>query len=338
MKAVAYTHCHPADHPEAFETVVLEDPPEPKGHELLVEIRAVGVNPVDTRLRAKADPAGEKRVLGYDAAGIVRARGPEAAFFHVGDEVFYAGVVNRPGSNAQLQLVDERITGHKPKTLSFAQAAAMPLTSITAWEALFDRLRIPRGGTPSGDAVLITGGAGGVGSMAVQLARRLTGLKVITTASRPETRAWCEQMGAHHVLDHSQDLGPQIRALGLPLPYIVSVTQTEKHWNALADAVAPQGGICVIDELRGVDAQRIRPKAAFLAFEAMFARALHQTADMVAQHHLLEEVSHMIDAGALRHTMTRNLGPLNAASLAEAHQLVEGGRMIGKVVLEGIPA
>ncbi|HEY4250134.1 MAG TPA: zinc-binding alcohol dehydrogenase family protein [Roseomonas sp.] len=338
MKAVAYTHCHPANHPDAFDDVVLEDLPEPKGHELLVEIRAVSVNPVDTRLRAKADPAGEKRVLGYDAAGIVRARGPEAAFFHVGDEVFYAGVVNRQGSNAQFQLVDERIVGHKPKTLSFAEAASLPLTAITAWEALFDRLRIPRGGTPSGDAVLITGGAGGVGSIAVQLARRLTGLKVITTASRPETRAWSEQNGAHHVLDHSRDLGPQIKALGLPLPYIFSVRDTETHWNALADALAPQGGICVIDEMHGVDVQRIRPKAGFLAFEAMFARPLNRTADMVAQHHLLEEVAHMVDAGALRHTMTKNLGPLTATSLAEAHQLVESSSMIGKVVLEGIPA
>jgi NADPH2:quinone reductase len=338
MKAVAYTHCHPADHPDAFADVVLPDPPDPKGHELLVEIRAVSVNPVDTKLRAKADPAGETRVLGFDAAGIVRARGPEAGFFHVGDAVFYAGVVNRPGSNAQLQLVDERIVGHKPKSLAFAEAAALPLTAITAWEALFDRLRITRGGTPQGDAILITGGAGGVGSIAVQLARRLTGLKVITTASRPETRAWCEQMGAHHILDHSQDLGPQLKALGLPLPCIFSVTQTATHWNALADALAPQGGICVIDEMQGADVQRIRPKAAFLAFEAMFARALNRTPDMVAQHHLLDEVSHLIDAGALRHTMTRNLGPLSAASLAEAHQAVESGRMIGKVVLEGIPA
>jgi NADPH2:quinone reductase len=336
MKAVAYTHCHPATHPDCFHDLILPDPPVPKGRELLVEVRAVSINPVDTKLRANADPAGEPRVLGFDAAGIIRARSPEASLFQVGAEVFYAGVVNRAGSNAQFQLVDERIVGHKPRTLSFAEAAGLPLTGITAWEALFERLRIQRGGAANGAAVLITGGAGGVGSIAIQLARRLTALKVITTASRPETRAWCEEMGAHHILDHSRDLKPQITALGLTIPYIFSVTQTDQHWNALADALAPQGGICVIDEIKTANLQRIRPKAGFLAFEAMFARALNNTPDMIAQHHLLDEISHLVDTGALRHTMTRNLGPLTANSLAEAHALVESGRMIGKVVLEGI--
>lgn len=338
MRAVGYRDSLPIT--EAASLLDLELPkPAPEGRDLLVEVKAISVNPVDTKMRMRAKPEGETpMVLGWDAAGVVVATGPETTLFKPGDAVYYAGALNRPGTNAEFHLVDERITGAKPATLGFAAAAALPLTSITAWEAMFDRLQVARAVPGAARAILIIGGAGGVGSIAVQLARRLTGLKVVTTASRPETRAWCEQMGAHHVLDHSQDLGPQIRALGLRLPYIFSVTQTEKHWNALADALAPQGGICVIDEMQGADAQRIRPKAGFLAFEAMFARALHQTPDMVAQHHLLEEVSHMIDAGALRHTMTRNLGPLSATSLAEAHQLVEGGRMIGKVVLEGIPA
>lgn len=336
MKAVAYTHCRTTTEPDCFVDITLPDPPAPLGRELLVEIRAVSVNPVDTKLRAKADPGGQPRILGFDAAGIVRACGPEATLFQPGDEVFHAGVVNRAGSNAQFQLVDERIVGHKPRTLSFAEAAALPLTSITAWEALFDRLRIARGGAAHGSAVLITGGAGGVGSIAIQLARRLTALKVITTASRPETRAWCEAMGAHHILDHSEDLAPQIKGLGLPIPYIFSVTQTDQHWNTLADALAPQGGICIIDEVKTGNLLRIRPKAGFVAFEAMFARALNTTPDMIAQHHLLDEIAHLVDTGALRHTMTRNLGPLSATSLAEAHALVESGRMIGKVVLEGI--
>jgi NADPH2:quinone reductase len=335
MKAVGYTHCHPIDHDEALIDLTLPDPPAPKGRDLLVEVRAVSVNPVDTRVRQAADPAGEPRVLGFDAAGVVRAKGPEAVLFPTGAEVFYAGSIARPGTNAELHRVDERIVGHKPRTLSFAEAAALPLTAITAWEALFDRLRIPRGKPAEGGAVLITGGAGGVGSIAIQLARRLTGLMVVATASRPETRAWCERMGAHKVLDHSQDLARQARALDVPIPYVFSVTQTERHWNALCELLAPQGGICVIDDLGRADVSRLKSKAAFLAWEAMFARSGFGTPDMIQQHRLLDEVSHLVDAGAIRTTMTERLGRIDAENLIRAHAMVESGKMIGKVVLEG---
>lgn len=332
MKAVAYTHCHPVSHEDALLDLVLPDAAEPRGHDVLVEVRAVSVNPVDAKLRGAADPAGEPRILGFDAAGVIRARGPQAHIFGDGEEVFYAGQVNRAGSNAQFQLVDERIIARKPKNLSFAEAASMPLTSITAWEALFDRLRLPRIGE---GAVLIIGGAGGVGSMAVQLARRLTGLRVVTTASRPETREWCVRMGAHDVLDHGGDLVAQAKALGLNFPWIFSTTQTLKHWRAISDMVAPQGAICAIDDFMALDIGRLKSKAASFHWEAMFARSIYQTPDMIAQHKLLTEVATLVEAGTLRHAMTRNLGRIDAANLLTGHELVESGAMIGKAVAEG---
>lgn len=333
MKAVAYTHCHPVTHEDALENMVLRDPSEPRGHDLLIEVRAVSVNPVDAKQRAGADPAGEPRVLGFDAAGVIVGRGPDAHIFGKGDEVFYAGVINRPGSNAQFQLVDERIVGRKPKSLGFAEAASMPLTSITAWEALFDRLRIPRGA--NGGAVLIIGGAGGVGSMAIQLARKLTGLTVVTTASRPETKAWCEEMGAHHVLDHSGDLAAQAKTLGLTFPWIFATTQTAKHWLAICDMVAPQGAVCAIDDFMQMEIGRLKAKAASFHWESMFTRAIHKTPDMIEQHRLLNEVADLVDAGTIRHTMTKKLGRIEAAHLLEGHALVESGTMIGKAVAEG---
>lgn len=332
MKAIAYTHCHPVSHEDALLDLILPDAAEPRGHDVLVEVRAVSVNPVDAKLRGAADPAGEPRILGFDAAGVIRARGPQAHIFGDGEEVFYAGQVNRAGSNAQFQLVDERIIARKPKNLSFAEAASMPLTSITAWEALFDRLRLPRIGE---GAVLIIGGAGGVGSMAVQLARRLTGLRVVTTASRPETREWCMRMGAHDVLDHGGDLVAQAKALGLNFPWIFSTTQTLKHWRAISDMVAPQGAICAIDDFMALDIGRLKSKAASFHWEAMFARSIYQTPDMIAQHKLLTEVATLVEAGTLRHAMTRNLGRIDAANLLTGHELVESGAMIGKAVAEG---
>lgn len=333
MKAVAYTHCHPVTHEDALQDLILPDAPAPKGHDLLIEVRAVSANPVDAKLRGAADPAGEPRVLGFDACGVIRARGPEAHIFGDGEEVFYAGAVNRPGSNAQFHLVDERIVGRKPRNLSFAEAAAMPLTSITAWEALFDRLRVPRD-TATG-AVLIIGGAGGVGSMAIQLARRLTGLRVIATASRPETREWCLKLGAHDVLDHSGDLVAQAKALGVAIPWIFSTTQTLKHWRALCDIVAPQGAICAIDDLMTLDIGRLKPKSASFHWEAMFARSVFTTPDIAKQHLLLNEVAGLLESGQIRHTLTRHLGRINAANLLTGHALVESGTMIGKAVAEG---
>ncbi|MDB5413351.1 MAG: bifunctional protein zinc-containing alcohol dehydrogenase [Rubritepida sp.] len=335
MKAVAYTHCHPVTHEDALVDLTLPDLAEPRGHDLLIEVRAVSVNPVDAKLRAAADPAGEPRILGFDASGIIRARGPQAHVFGAGEEVFYAGAVNRPGSDAQFHLVDERIVGRKPKNLTFAEAASMPLTSITAWEALFDRLRIPQGTAAEGKAVLIIGGAGGVGSMAIQLARKLTGLTVVTTASRPESRAWCEKLGAHHVLDHRGDLAAQAKALGVTFPYIFSVTQTLKHWDAICAVVAPQGAVCAIDDFITLDIGKLKSKSASFHWEAMFARSVYGTADMIAQHNLLNEVAKLVETGVLRHAMTKHLGLINAAHLLEGHALVEGGTMIGKAVAEG---
>jgi NADPH2:quinone reductase len=346
MKAVGYTRNHPIEHADSLLDLELPDPAAPTGRQLLVEIRAVSVNPVDAKQRAGVDPGGKPRVLGFDGAGVVRAIGPEAALFKPGDAVFYAGVVNRPGTNAELHLVDERIVGPKPKTLSFAEAAAMPLTTITAWEALFERLRIARGIEQPGQAVLILGGGGGVASIAIQLARQLTGLTVMATASRAETRDWCLALGAHHVLDHVGDLHAQVLALGesLPaeikalkpgIPAIFAINQTDRHWPAICKLIAPFGMVCAIDQGAGIDMQLLKPKSAGLIWEGMFARALHQTLDMEEQHHLLAEVSRLVDAGLIRHTMTEHLGRIDAANLKRAHALVEAGTMRGKVVLEG---
>jgi NADPH:quinone reductase len=335
MKAIGYTHSHPIEHAEALLDHDLPEPAPPQGRELLVEVRAVSVNPVDAKQRAAADPGGKPRVLGFDAAGVVRAVGPDCTLFRPGDAVSYAGVVNRPGTNAELHLVDERIVGPKPTSLSFAEAAAMPLTTITAYEALFDRLRIPRGEARPDEAVLILGGGGGVASIAIQLARQLTGLTVLATASRPETRDWCLSLGAHHVLDHAGDLPAQVKALGLRVPYVFGINRTDAHWDAICKLLAPFGLVCVIDATSGMDVQKLRPKSAGLVFEGMFARALHQTPDMAEQHRLLAEVAGLIDAGRIRHTMTRHLGRIDAANLRQAHALVEAGTMRGKAVLEG---
>ncbi|TCZ59771.1 zinc-binding alcohol dehydrogenase family protein [Roseicella aquatilis] len=335
MKAIGYTHCHPVSHPEALLDLVLPEPAAPQGRELLVEVRAVSVNPVDAKQRAAADPGGRPRLLGFDAAGVVRAAGPDCRLFRPGDAVYYAGAVNRPGSNAELHLVDERIVGPKPASLSFAEAAAMPLTTITAYEALFERLRMPRGESRPGEAVLILGGGGGVASIAIQLARQLTGLTVLATASRPETRDWCLSLGAHHVLDHAGDLPAQVKALGVRVPHVFAIAGTERHWDAICRLLAPFGLACVIDAAAGLDVQKLRPISGGLVFEGMFTRALHRTPDMEEQHRLLAEVAGLIDTGRVRHTMTQHLGRIDAANLKRGHALVESGTMRGKAVLEG---
>lgn len=340
MRAVAYTHSLPITEMDALQDMHLPEPPAPRGRDLLVEIRAVSVNPVDTKVRLRTDPAGEPKVLGWDAAGVVRATGPDATLFRPGDAVFYAGSLARPGTNAELHLVDERIVGPKPKRLSFAEAAAVPLTAITAWEALFDRLRIPRhppGGGPSREAaVLVVGGAGGVGSMAVQLLRQLTGFAVVATASRAETQDWARRMGAHHVLDHGAALVPQARALGLPVPYVFVTTHTQEHWPAVCEILAPQGAVCLIDDPPAPpDVRLLKVKAASLHWELMFTRSMFGTPDMEDQHRILAEVSHMLDAGTLRSTLSEVLGPITAANLRRAHAALEAGHTRGKLVLEG---
>jgi NADPH2:quinone reductase len=344
MRAVAYTHSLPITDMDALQDMQLPDPHAPRGRDLLVEIRAVALNPVDFKLRLRNDPLGDPRILGFDAAGVVRETGLDATLFRPGDAVFYAGSIARPGTNAELHLVDERIVGPKPRKLSFAEAAAIPLTAITAWEALFDRLRIPRGipgGTPGGiparpEAVLIIGAAGGVGSIAVQLARHLTGFTVVATAGRTETQDWARRMGAHHVLDHTTDLVRQARTLNLAFPYVFVTTHTDQHWHAVCEILAPQGAVCLIDDPASPpDVRLLKFKAASLHWELMFTRSSFDTPDVEDQHRILTEVSRMLDAGTLRTTLAEVLGPLNAANLRRAHATLEAGHTRGKLVLEG---
>jgi zinc-binding alcohol dehydrogenase family protein len=313
--------------------------PEPvaTGRDLLVEVKAVSVNPVDTKVRKNARPAeGEVRVLGWDAAGIVKAVGPAVTAFKPGDAVFYAGAIDRPGSNAQFQLVDERIVGPKPASLSFAEAAALPLTAITAWEMLFDRLKVKDPVPGSAAALVIVGGAGGVGSIAIQLARQLTDLTVIATASRPETRAWVTELGAHHVVDHGKALAAEVAALGLGAPGLVFVTtHSGQHLPEIVTLIAPQGRLGVIDDPGILDVVPLKNKSVSLHWELMFTRSLHQTADMQAQGELLAEVSRLVDAGKIRTTLTETFGTINAANLKKAHALIESNRARGKIVLEG---
>lgn len=252
-------------------------------------------------------------------------------------ETFYAGSLDRPGTNSEQHLVDERIVGRKPKSLSFAEAAALPLTSITAWELLFDRLGVRRGKPTDAGSVLILGGAGGVGSIAIQLARRLTGLNVIASASRPETQAWVRELGAHHVIDHSKPWVEQVKAVApRGVEYVLGLTHTEQHFDAIAEALAPQGALALIDDpAKPLPITKLKSKSASLHWEFMFTRARFETPDMIAQHHLLNEVADLVDAGVLRTTMKADLGPINAANLKRAHAQVESGRTLGKVVLSG---
>jgi zinc-binding alcohol dehydrogenase family protein len=334
MKAVAFTRSKPITDFESLIDVEIRTP-QPRHQDLLVEVKAVSVNPADTKIRLRAEPLGENRVLGFDAAGIVRAIGPEVQNFSVGDEVYYAGVPGRPGSNAEYQLVDHRITGHKPRSLSFAEAAALPLTALTAWEMLFDRFRIPRD-QAAGGTLLIVGGAGGVGSIATQLAATLTDLVVIATASRPETAAWCTQMGAHYVINHRQPMGPQLADLGFPAPnYIFCTTHEKTHFKAMTEMLAPEGAIGVIESGFAPDISALMQKSGSLHTEAVFARGTLQTPNIAAQHRTLEAIAHLVDNGTLKTTMTENYGRINAANLKRAHAAIEAGTARGKIVLEG---
>jgi NADPH2:quinone reductase len=333
MKAVGFRKSLPIN--EAESLIDFERPePEPRARDLVVEVKAVSVNPVDTKLRMAGVPEGETKILGFDAAGVVRSVGSEAKLFRPGDEVFYAGSNIRPGTNAQLHAVDERIVGRKPKSLSFAQAAALPLTSITAWELLFDRMHVPRDGTAG--SLLVIGGAGGVGSIMIQLVRQLTGLTVIATASRPETIEWCKDLGAHHTIDHTKPLAEELKRIGMPeVNYVASLTQTARHYPAMPDIIAPQGAFGLIDAPPSLDIAPLRRKCISAHWEGMFTRSTFNTPDILEQHKLLNEVSAMVDAGKVKTTMTQNYGAINAANLKKAHALIESGKAIGKVVLEG---
>jgi len=336
MKAVGYQIPGAITEAAALVDIDLPDP-RPEGRDLLVEVRAVSVNPVDYKIRRSTAPeSGAWKVIGWDAAGIVRATGPEVTLFQPGDEVFYAGSLIRPGTNAELHLVDERIVGHRPTSLSWAESAALPLTSLTAWEAMFDRMDVTRPVPGAAEAIVIIGGAGGVGSIAVQIARQCTDLTVIATASRPETQDWARDLGAHHVLDHSQPLAAQVAALGLGAPaFVFSTTHTDQHIPEIAELIAPQGRFALIDDPKGFDVMLFKRKAVSIHHELMFTRALYQTPDMGEQGRILNEIARLVDDGRIRTTLTDTLSPINAENLKKAHALIESGTARGKIVLEG---
>ena len=337
MRAVGYQKPQAISAAEALIDITLPEPVA-GGRDLLVKVEAVSVNPVDTKVRMRAHPTGGEpaKVLGYDAAGVVEAVGSAVSLFKPGDEVFYAGSIARPGTNSEFHLVDERIVGRKPASLSFAQAAALPLTSITAWEMLFDRFGVAPGKTPDGRALLVIGGAGGVGSMMIPLARRLTALTVSATASRQATRDWCLKLGADHVIDHSRPLAPQLKAIGhAQVALIAGVSGTDTSFPQIPDIIAPQGKFALIDDPETLDIKPLKRKSVSVHWEAMFTRSMFETADMIAQHRLLNEVAAMIDSGLIVTTAAQELTPINAANLIKAHAQIESGTTIGKVVLSG---
>lgn len=338
MKAVALKQYLPIDNPESFLDVELLTP-VPSGRDVLIAVEAIAVNPVDTKVRAgRGNPDAVEdppRVLGWDASGRIEAVGDQVSFFKPGDEVWYAGDITRPGCNSAFQLVDERIVGRKPKSLDFAEAAALPLTTITAYESFFDRLGIDRDGANKGESILIIGASGGVGSIGIQLAKH-AGLTVIATASRAETIEWVKSLGADHVVNHREDMVAQVRACGFKHVDHVAIFNDMRHWDTAVELVRPQGGIVSIDDTNlPMPMDGMKMKAASFHWEFMFARAMHQTPDMIEQHKLLSWVADEIDAGRLRTTISQVLSPINAANLREAHRLVETGKAKGKIVLEG---
>jgi NADPH2:quinone reductase len=340
MRAVVFRKSLPITDPQALVDVELERP-QPSGHDLLVKVEAISVNPVDTKVRRGGDPPDGQRVLGWDAAGTVEAAGPEVTLFKRGEAVFYAGSRNRPGANSQYHLVDERIVGRKPKSLGFAQAAALPLTAITAWELMFDRIGVKRGEGADRRSMLIVGGAGGVGSIAIQLARKLTSLTVIATASRPQTTEWVRSLGAHHVIDHREPFAPQLRALGFPaVDIVLTLTGTTQHAKQIGEVLAPQGHLGLIEgagALPAFDSTSLFTKSLSIHLELMFTRAAFGTPDMIEQHRLLNEVSDLVDRGVIRTTLGEIVGPIDAQHLKKAHALIESGKAMGKLVLEGWP-
>ncbi|GGD85131.1 zinc-binding alcohol dehydrogenase family protein [Croceicoccus mobilis] len=337
MRAIAYHQAGVLDRPDALVDVELPRPVV-TGRDLLVAVQAVSVNPVDTKVRACAPPfdGRAERILGWDATGIVEAVGPDVTRFNIGDRVFYAGNIARDGSNAQYQLVDERIVGRAPSTLSMAEAAALPLTAITAWETLFDRLRVQdkTGNEPA--ALLVIGGAGGVGSVAIQIAQALTDLTIIATASRPATQDWVRGLGAHHVIDHSLPMPAQIAALDLDPPaFVFSTTHTDRHLADIAELIAPQGRFALIDDPVSLDIVTFKRKAVSVHWELMFTRSLFDTPDVAEQGRLLDEIAKLVDQGMIRTTLTQTMSPINAANLIAAHRQIESATTRGKIVLEG---
>ncbi|WLR51862.1 zinc-binding alcohol dehydrogenase family protein [Bacillus tianshenii] len=335
MKAVGLYKYLPIEAEDSFVDVTL-DKPVPSGRDTLVNVQAVSVNPVDTKVRSPKEKVEETaKVLGWDACGIVEAVGEDCTLFAPGDEVYYAGDVTRQGSNSEYQLVDERIVGPKPANLSVAEAAAMPLTTITAWEGLYERLGITKE-KDEGKSILIINGAGGVGSIAIQLAK-WSGLHVIATASRPETEAWCKELGADEVINHHEDFLPQLSEKGLNgVDYIFCLHSTDLHWHKMGEAILPQGKICsIVENENDLPLGVLKNKSATFVWEFMFTRAMYETEDMIEQHRLLKQTSELLDKGILRSTLNETLSPINAERLKEAHRKIESGKMIGKLVVEG---
>jgi len=336
MKAVGYTTTGPIDREDALIDFEMEKP-APQGRDLLVKIAAVSVNPVDTKMRVRRAPEGDgPAVLGWDAVGEVVAIGDGVTAFKPGDQVWYAGAIDRPGTNAEYHLVDERIVGRKPATASNTEAAALPLTTLTAYEMLFDRLRVIDPVPGAAPAALIIGGSGGVGSIAIQLVRAKTDLTVIATASRDETKAWVKELGAHYAVDHSQPLPAQVEALGIGQPgFVFSTTHTDQYIEQVAELIAPQGRFGLIDDPESLDIGPFKPKSVSTHWEFMYMRSLFQTADMARQSEILNEVARLLDTGKIRSTATETLGQINAQNLKRAHIILESNKARGKLVLEG---
>lgn len=338
MRAVGIVNYLPVEDERAFVDFEAATP-VPTGRDVLIAVKAIAVNPVDVKVRAGRGNSGATedppRVIGWDASGLVDAVGPDVTLFKPGDEVFYAGDITRPGCNAQYQLVDERIVGTKPASLSHAEAAALPLTTITAYEAFFDRLGIDRDGANRGESLLIIGAGGGVGSIGIQLAKH-AGLTVIATASRDETSDWVRTLGADHVVNHRQDMVAQTRELGFTHVDHIAIFNDMRHWDAAVELIRPQGGIVSIDDTNlPMPMEVMKSKAASLHWEFMFARAMHQTTDMIEQHRLLTWTAAEIDAGRIRTTVSEQVAPINASNLREVHRRIETGQAKGKIVLDG---
>lgn len=337
MKAIAVTQHLATDNPNCFTEVEI-DKPQAKGKDLLVRVKAVGVNPVDYKVRASVKETDTPKILGWDAAGIVEEVGEDTSLFKVGDEVFYAGSIIRPGSNSEYQLVDERIVGGKPSNLSFEEAAALPLTTITAWEALFERLSIEPNKTSNRDTLLIINGAGGVGSIAIQLAKQVAGLQVIATASRGDTERWCRQLGADYCINHHEEFLPALNKIGFDaVDYIACFNNTDRHWQNMADTIKPQGKICsIVGNQSPLDLNLLKSKSVTFAWEFMFTKSQYNTPDMASQGELLNRVCGLVERGVIKTTFKENLGVLNPENLAIAHRKLESGKTIGKLVLTGI--
>ena len=340
MKAIGYEKSLPISELASLVDIEMQQPTA-SGHDLLVRVKSIAVNPVDCKIRQNSAPeANEYKIIGWDAVGEVVGVGELVTHFKLGDSVFYAGDLNRQGCNAEYQLVDERIVGNKPKSLSDSEAAALPLTSITAWEVLFERLAIkqqqPNNKEKSKDVLLIVGAAGGVGSILVQLASALTGATVIATASRDSSAEWVKKLGADHVVDHSKPLVAQIEQLNVgQVTHVASLTHTDSYMDSYVELLAPMGRIALIDDPQSVDIKKLKPKSLSLHWEFMFTRSMFQTEDINEQHNLLNSIAELIDQGYLQTTVGKHLGVINATNLRAAHAEIESGKSIGKIVLEG---